>query len=165
MNKGKLLTLLISLGVTAGGVAGFSANINDDVAINNQIKGLNEGCDNAIIQMMTSEEYQEFINGEKESLIREYNDGKISSADVFKSLATIKSRDYAIGHASDFMSHTEYLDLKRKQSEINKLDDELVVNLLQEMGYGVLAAGGLATALTMAVSSRGKSKDEDEREM
>ena len=55
MNKGKLLTLLISLGVTAGGVACGIANINDDVAINNQIKGLNEGCDKAIIQMMTTE--------------------------------------------------------------------------------------------------------------
>ena len=160
MNKGKLIAYLLSAGIVVGGAAGFSANVNEDISLSKEKEGLKDECNVAITQMMESPKYDEFIAEERADLIDKYKKREITVEELSELSKEIKSVEYAEQNADKFMTSQQYLKLKYNKSQIDKLEDKLNVNFLQEMGYGFLWAVGMTTGLASILK-----KDKNSREM
>ena len=164
MNKKKLAAGLISAALMTGGVAGTIANLAEDKAISATQASLQTEIDNIINQLKTSDAYKEYMNNCIDAEVQKYHDGNKTSAQVLEAITTIKSNEFAISNASKFMSHQDYLALKRQMAEKDNLENDLDVNFFKELGFGTMYALGIAGCAQTA-SGKFKNAEGSEKEL
>ena len=166
MNKStkKIAAILLSLGVSAGGVVGVSAGLKNRNELGTQQNELNKKLDTKIVTMMQTPEYKEYLYKCDEDILNAYNNGDIDSAGVLGRMREIRLKDNVLQQASKFMSSRDYVEVKRDLATLNNIDEKISLNFAHILGSWAMSfIGGLGAALNI-VDFKWLNKKLDESE-